>query len=520
MKVVTSAQMRDLDQTAIEGFGIPSLTLMENAGKAVAEITRSSYPEARFFAIFCGKGNNGGDGLVVARHLHQQGLKVEVFLLANESNLTGDSKTNLEALKNQNPVPIIHELSSEPELNESLSSLEEADIIIDALLGTGSKGPLHGMVAQAVDAINDSNKPVVSIDIPTGINPDKGFPTGKCIIPALTIMLGLPKLGLVTFPGAKYIGKIEIADIGIPDQLVHQKHYSLNYLTIDECSMYIPLRDPEGHKGKFGHVLVLAGSPGFTGAAALTSMSALRAGTGLVTLGTPSSLQPLMATKLTEVMTLGLPETNRHSLDINAEQMIHEFLNKATVIAVGPGLSTHEATLSLVRKLVISSPRPMVLDADALMAFTQDSAILKSAKVPVVLTPHPGEMSRLVHLTSYQVQANRINLAQQFSKQHNVYLVLKGAKTLIAEPSGQVYINPTGNPGMATAGAGDVLTGLIVGFMAQSLTPLEASILACYLHGMAGDLAAQELTEFCLTAGDILHFLPIAMKKMIQVRDS
>lgn len=520
MKVVTSAQMRDLDQTAIAGFGIPSLVLMENAGKAVAEITHNSYPHARYFFIFCGKGNNGGDGLVTARFLHQQGLKVEVFLLAKETEISGDSKINLALLKELTPAPVIHEITGEPQQKEALSLAEQADVIIDAILGTGTNGPLRGVIAMAVDAINNSSKPVVAIDIPTGIDPDKGFPTGKCILPSLTIMLGLPKLGLVTYPGAKYIGKIEIADIGIPDQLVHQKHYSLNYLTVDECCMYIPHRDPEGHKGKFGHVLVLAGSPGFTGAAALTSMSALRSGAGLVTLGIPSSLQPVMAAKITEVMTLGLPETNRHTFDLNAEHLIHEFLGKANVVAMGPGLSTNEATLSLVRKLVVSSNRPMVLDADALMAFAQDSAMLKSAQAPIVLTPHPGEMSRLVHLTSYQVQANRIQIAQQYAKEHNVYLVLKGAKTLIAEPSGQVYINPTGNPGMATGGAGDVLTGLIAGFIAQSLTPLEACLLSCYLHGLAGDLGAEDLTEFCLTAGDILAYLPKALKNMIQVRDS
>ena len=520
MKVVTSAQMREIDQFAIENLRIPSLRLMENAGQLCAEKIVQHYPNARSFIFFCGKGNNGGDGFVCARHLHSAGYNVHVILLARYDDVKDDARTNLDAYLSLETKPTFFEVTTDEYLRQSLPYVAAADVIVDAILGTGATGPLRSIFGTVVELINNSGKPVVSIDIPSGLDPDKGTSLGKFIQPSLTLMLGLPKLGLVIFPGAKYVKQYEILDIGIPEKVIHQKKNPLNLTTTEECASLLPQRDPESHKGKFGHVLVLAGSPGFTGAAAMTSLSALRAGAGLVTLGIPASLQNVLSAKLTEVMTLALPETAKHTLDINAEFMITEFFSKANVLAVGPGLSLAEPTQSLVRKIVLSSPIPVVLDADGITAFAISPAVFNLAKSPIVMTPHTGELARLMHLSASDLKNNRINYAHRFAREHNVFLVLKGARTIIAEPSGQIYLNPTGNSGMATAGSGDVLTGMIAGLMAQGLSPLESCILATYLHGYAGDLAANNLTEYCLIAGDLINYLPAAFKHLIKIRDS
>lgn len=514
MKIVTSAQMRDIDHAVIGEMRIPGLRLMENAGKGVADTLLKHFPEANSVGFLCGKGNNGGDGLVCARHLLQRGKSVEVFLLAKADDLKGDAKANVTAYLSLTPQPRLTEITTEDQLKQASLSLKKFDVLVDALLGTGTSGQIRGLTSLAVDIMNNTEKPIVSIDMPTGLDADRGTTLGKCIKPQLTITLGLPKVGLVTYPGAKHVGHLEIVDIGIPEKVIREKHVYLNWITEDEIATLLPSRDPDSHKGSYGHVLVLAGSPGLTGAATLTSLAGLRSGAGLVTLGIPHSLQSAMATKLTEVMTWGLPETAKHSLDMNAEPLILDFLHKANVLAVGPGISTHEQTLALVRRLIQASTRPMVIDADGLSAFSQDPVVCKSAKVPLILTPHPGEMARLIHSTTKDVQSNRIGIAQKFAKEYKVYLVLKGARTIIAEPGGQVYLNPTGNPGMATGGAGDVLTGIIAGFLAQGLSPLEACLLGTYLHGSAGDIAVGDLTQFSLIAGDLLTYLPKAIQKI------
>ena len=519
MKIATSAQMREIDHATIGEMRIPGLRLMENAGKAVADKIIEYFPNARSIGFFCGKGNNGGDGLVCARHLIQQSLSAEVFLLSKSDELKGDAKANLSAYLNLSPKPILVEISNEEQLKQTVSILHNYDVLVDALLGTGTSGQIHGLTSLAIDVVNHTNKPIVSIDIPTGLDADRGTTLGKCIKPVLTVTLGLPKIGLVTYPGAKHVGRLKIADIGIPEKVIRDKHLFLNWMTDKEMALLLPHRDPDSHKGTYGHVMVLAGSPGFTGAAALTSLSALRSGAGLVTLGIPSSLQSLMATKLTEVMTLGLPETPKHFFDINAEPIILDFLYKAKVLAIGPGISTNEQTMALVRRLIQVSPRPMVIDADGLYAFSQDPSVCKLAKVPLILTPHPGEMARLTHSTIREVQGNRIGVAQKFSKEYNVYLVLKGSRTIIAEPGGQIYINSTGNAGMASGGSGDVLTGLITGFLAQGLNPLESCILGTYLHGSAGDIAADELTQFAMIAGDLITYLPKAIQQLQKLKE-
>ena len=520
MKVVSAKQMQELDQCTIHNHNIPALQLMENAGQEVSRIIRDYYPDLKKVVIFCGKGNNGGDGLVCARILSQHEIETIVYLCAKTSELKGECRINYEVCQSLESKPVIHEITEESQLKDVQTELANADLVVDALLETGTKGPLQGLLSKVIHIINEADKQTVAIDIPTGMNPDTGEIVDDCIQPAITVTLGLPKIGLVTYPGAQYTGKVITADIGIPSNAIDSLKINLNYLTVEECSLLLPEREPESHKGTYGHVLILAGSPGFLGAACLATESALRSGAGLVTLGVPSSLQTPAAIKLTEAMTLGLPETAKHTLDLNAEPIIDNFLKRANVLAMGPGISTQENTLSLVRRLVQNSPIQVILDADALVAYHNNLSGFKAAQKPVIITPHPGEMARLCNCSIQDVQNNRISLSRRFAKDFGVYLVLKGAATLIAEPSGQVYINSTGNPGMATGGAGDVLTGIIASLSAQGLTPLEACLLGSYLHGLSGDFAAGVLTQYCLTARDIIQYLPKAFSHLLSVSNT
>jgi NAD(P)H-hydrate epimerase len=513
MKIVTAEQMKQIDKTAIDQRSISSLQLMEHAGKAVTKAILNFSPLAKHIAVFVGKGNNGGDGLVVARLLHQRRKKVQVYLTAKVDELAPDAKSNLKKYlrlrKVRKPVEITKDKL--PILKQVLDNFE---LIIDALLGTGTKGTITGLLATLIPILNQSELQIIAIDLPSGLDADTGEPLGISIRAALTVTLGLPKPGLVTYPGAEYVGKLEIADIGLPQDLVTDEKFKFNWMTQSEMKSLIPIRKPDSHKNDYGNVFVLAGSVGFTGAATLTSLSALRAGAGLVTLGVPQSLNEVMEMKLTEVMTLPLPETTARSLSLEAEPAIIDFMKKATVLAIGPGLSLNEETKQLVRRIVIKSNLPMVIDADGITAIAEDLSILKQAKSPIILTPHPGEMARLLHSISKMVQTDRIEIAHQFAQEYKVILVLKGARTVIADPTGQVYINPTGNPGMASGGVGDVLTGLIAGFLAQKLSPLNSALLGVYLHGLSADLAVETLTQYCLIASDILDYLPKAIKTL------
>jgi ADP-dependent NAD(P)H-hydrate dehydratase / NAD(P)H-hydrate epimerase len=514
MKIVTAEQMKQIDRAAIDQRSIPSLRLMEHAGKAVATAILDYFPDRKRIAIFVGKGNNGGDALVVARLLHQKRKKVNVYLTAKPAEMSPDAKSNLNKyLKlRRAPKPIEITKDTLPILNQMLATF---NLIIDGLLGTGTKGNISGLLAELIPLLNEAKKPMVAIDLPSGLDADTGKPLGAAIRAALTVTLGLPKPGLVTYPGAEHCGKLVIADIGLPQDLVIDNKIKLNWLTGSEMKSILPVRKPDTHKNDFGHIFVLAGSVGFTGAAALTSLSALRAGAGLVTLGIPKSLNDIMESKLTEVMKLPLPETGQRSLALDAEQPIMEFAKKATVLAIGPGLSLNEETKQLVRHIMVQSTLPMVIDADGITAISEDLSLLQQAKAPVILTPHPGEMARLLHSIGKMVQSDRIELARKFAQEYKVILVLKGARTVIADPTGQVYLNPTGNSGMASAGVGDVLTGIIAGFLGQKLSPLNSALLGVYLHGLAADLAAEQLTQYSLIASDIISYLPQSFRNIM-----
>lgn len=511
MKVVTAQEMRQIDQQTIEQIGIPGAVLMEHAGSAVVRVLREYFPECQRVGIVVGKGNNGGDGLVVARQLAHAGQPIQIFLVSPSESFAGDALTNLQIAQNL-ALPITPVLS-DGELKGLKSQLASSDLIVDSIFGTGLRGGVHGFVGDVIACINRSGKPVIAIDLPSGLSADTGIAEGACIQASHTVTMGLPKRGNLIHPGAALTGKLDVADIGFPSSVIDARKIQINWTRPSDAARILPPRPTHSHKGTYGRVFVAAGSLGMTGAAALTSAGALRAGAGLVTLGTPKSLNSILEIKLTEVMTLPLPETAEGSLALEAtEDIIEAIKGTKSVLAIGPGLSQHPETVSLVHSVIRESDTPTVIDADGINALARSKDILSSLSPQTVLTPHPGEMARLLGGTIKALERDRIGLAQRFSQDHNVTLVLKGAPTVVAREDGEVWINSTGNAGMATGGMGDVLTGLIAGLMAQKISAFDAAVLGVYLHGLAADLVAEEIGLHGLMAGDVLNNVPKAIK--------
>ncbi|MBI5167509.1 MAG: NAD(P)H-hydrate dehydratase [candidate division NC10 bacterium] len=514
MKVVTAQEMKEIDRRAASEYGIPSLLLMENAGLQVLLEMERRFGSLRTpkVSLFCGKGNNGGDGFVLARHLINKGVTAQVYLLTKREEVKGDARTNLEILKRMG-APLV-EITSTADLGRHREEANRSNLIVDAILGTGVEGPVKGLLAEAINMINALGKPVVAVDIPSGLSADSGQVSGPCVRATLTVTLALPKRSLFLYPASRYAGEVRVVDIGIPRPLLSDSRLLVNLLEGGELAGAFPQREPDSHKGDFGHVLILAGSVGKTGAAALAATAALRVGAGLVTLALPESLNDAMEAKLDEVMTEPLPETESRSVSFKALERVLRLIEGKAVLALGPGLSTHPNTVKLVQELVGQVRIPMVIDADGINALCSHLEALKGLAVPLVLTPHPGEFSRLLSINKEEIVANRIEIAQKVAIGFGLHLVLKGAGTIVAHPDGQVYINPTGNPGMATAGTGDVLTGALAGLIAQGL-PIEVALrLGVYLHGLAGDIAAREVGEEAMIAGDILASLPAAIREL------
>lgn len=514
VSVVTAAQMRELDRRATEEYGIPSLLLMENAGlQAVVELERA-FPllTQRRVAIVCGKGNNGGDGFVVARHLFDREIAVEVLLLARQTEIRGDARTNLEIIRRLG-VPT-HEVTTAQELDGNRRVIEQADVVVDAILGTGTTGLAKGLFGDAIELLNRSGKPIVALDLPSGLNSDEGSIPGPSINAVLTVTFGLPKRGLILYPAASCAGRVVTVDIGLPRQLLTDPLLDVSLVQADDLVGALPRRDPNAHKGTYGHVLVLAGSPGKTGAAAMCACSALRIGAGLVTLALPESLNDAMEAKLTEVMTESLPETGERTVAFAALERVLELVKDKRVIAIGPGLSIHPETAELVRAVVQTAKAQIVVDADGINAFGQNLEMLRNVALPPILTPHPGELARLLGIDRDEIVRNRIPIAQKVATSFGVHLVLKGARTLIVNPDGRVAINMTGNAGMATGGTGDVLTGLIAGLVAQGVNADLATRTGVYLHGLAGDLAAEAIGQEAMVASDLMAQLPEAIRQL------
>ncbi len=514
MKLVTAAEMRQLDRRAIQEVGIPSLVLMENAGRSTYQILRREFPDPDGeVAVLAGRGNNGGDGFVVARYLAAAGEAVAVFLLGSKDQVRGDARVNLDILAHLGLEVV--EVTEEAQLNPVVHRLAKAGLIVDALLGTGLDKPVTGLMADLIERVNHLRPPVLAVDIPTGLSADTGEVLGVAVAAEVTVTYGWPKIGQILPPGRDYVGRLWRVDISIPPDLAREAPMEL--AEAGEMRELVPARPFGSHKGSFGHLLVLAGSEGKTGAAALTSLGGLRAGAGLVTLGIAASLNDIMEVKITEAMTLPLPQAaGARALGLSALQPILDFVDERSALALGPGLGTHPETAELVHRLVQQLPQPMVVDADGVNALARDPACLKDASGPRIITPHPGEMARLAGLTAQEVQARRLEVAREIAAEYGCIVVLKGAQTLVAAPDGRLSLNPTGNPALASGGTGDVLTGLIGGLLAQGLSPWDAARLGVYLHGLAADLFAARHGPRGLAAGDLLQLWPEVLGEFMQ----
>ncbi|MFH1897705.1 MAG: NAD(P)H-hydrate dehydratase [Candidatus Desantisbacteria bacterium] len=514
MKIVTREQMQEIDKITALEYGLSGAILMENAGIQAFLAIKDYLQQIKGvkIAVLCGGGNNGGDGFVIARHLFNHGAKAIIYLLAPEERVGDDALLNLNAAR-QFGVPI-QVIANNDELNAVIPELKHNKVIIDALLGTGLTGQVKGLYSQAIKIINEIHVPVIAIDIPSGLDANTGMPLGEAVRAFMTVTFGLPKVGLVIPPGIEYVGKLVVANISFPPQLIDNERLKTNLPTHKELASIIPKHPITAHKGLCGKAFVLAGSTGMTGAAALCSESALRVGAGLVTLGIPESLNHIMEVKLIEVMTLPLPQTPNATFSQQGYEKIMSFCESMAVVAMGPGIGRDTDTGELIRRLILNLKIPMVIDADAIFALASQIDVLKHKKSPTVITPHLGELAHLLGTTIDEIQNNRIAIAQKFAEEYDTIVVLKGARTIIADPDGNVWINPTGNQGMATAGCGDVLCGMISGLMAQGLSVQEASRLGVFLHGLAGDIKAREKGYLSLIASDVLSGIPEAISKI------
>ena len=510
LPVFTAEEMRRLDRRAIDELQIPSATLMENAGSGAARVILAHFGSQRRkrVLICCGKGNNGGDGFVVARRLKAAGAAVSVVLVGRAAEVKGDPKKMLAAYRRVGGT--IREVARESELGLLEKALASADLVVDALLGTGLSGPASGLHAAAIELLNRSGKPVAALDLPSGLSGDHGRLLGPTVSATLTATFAGWKRGLLLHPGAARAGRVRRVEIGIADPATREG-IEVFLLEAADIVPRFPPRDPDAHKGAFGHLLVVAGSWGKTGAAALAGRAALRTGAGLVTIASPASQQPIIAALGMETMTEPLPETASGSASLGAKGRILELVGRTDAVALGPGLGLDAETQSLVRELIAEVERPMVVDADGLTALAGHLELLRKAPAPRCLTPHPGEMARLLGRSAAEVQADRIEVVRSFCQRHGVFLVLKGARSVVGEPGGKSYLNPTGNPGMASGGSGDVLTGMVGALLARGMEPLGALQAAVYLHGLAGDLAREERGEEGLIAGDVLEAIPAAI---------
>jgi NAD(P)H-hydrate epimerase len=518
MRILNAAQMREADRRTIEDVGIPSIVLMENAGRQVVAAIEAHFEdlESSKVAVLAGRGSNGGDGFVVARTLAQRGIEAGVFVAGRVADIRGDARTNLEILGRLGITVV--EIEDEQSWDLHFSEISRCDLIVDALFGTGLREPLSGVLQTIVADVNASGLPVVSIDLPSGLLADTHDIIGEAIDATLTVTLATPKVPLVLPPGETRTGDLVVADIGIPGEILDDVDGPrVELLTRDEIRSLIHPRQAEAHKGEFGRVLVVGGSVGKTGAAHLAARSALRSGAGLVTVATARSCVPIVAALAPEYMTEPLDETAEGAIDAAALDRLLGL--NADVIAAGPGLGIHPGTTALMQGLLERTGVPLVIDADGLNAFAADPGRLQGRDgLDVVITPHPGEMARLTGSAIEDIQGNRLEVARTFATTHRLYVVLKGHRTLVATPDGAVFINPTGNPGMATGGTGDVLTGMIAAWFGQLLDIEAACKVAVYLHGLAGDLAEVEESEIAMTAVDVLDRLGEAVLELTRRR--
>ncbi|HEY3302277.1 MAG TPA: NAD(P)H-hydrate dehydratase [Candidatus Binatia bacterium] len=515
MFVVTAKEMRELDRLTIEKHGVPSLALMERAGEAIAAALVERFGKAAKGGVLvvCGKGNNGGDGLVVARRLKKKSIPCAVVLLARKDELSPDAAENLRAYLKVKGTVVEAGANSLAPLRQRLKGKK---LVVDAVLGTGLKEEVRGVYAEAIALINSSGLPVVAADVPSGLDSDSGKPLGASVKAKMTVALGYPKLGEVIYPGVSYAGELVVADIGIHPAAVEEVRPRAELLDEEEIGRLVPEREPDSHKGTYGHLLAVAGSRGKTGAAILACTAAIRAGAGLVTLAAARSLNDIFAAALVEVMTEPLRDNADEEIGTLSDHEWRRILEKKSAVLFGPGVGVNDSTRSALWWLLRNLETPLVIDADGLNLLAGDIERLGGAKSPPVLTPHPGEMARLIGADTAKVNSDRVGVARAFAEQHGCHVVLKGARTVIATPAGRVFINPTGNPGMASGGMGDVLGGILGGLLAQGFAIEDALKLGVFVHGFAGDRVAAAKGQIGLIASDVIEALPESFKKLAE----
>lgn len=504
-RLADAAGMRRLDRFTIETLGVPGELLMESAGRAVAGEALALGAGARGAFVVAGAGNNGGDGLVAARHLHVLGVRVRVAVVGDVGKLRGDAAANL-ARARASGVPFV----------AADAAAEPGEIVIDALFGTGLDRAVAGEALAAIErmaAARRAGSPILAVDVPSGLSADTGQPLGAAVEADVTLALGQPKLGLALEPGRSLSGRVHVAKIGIVEA-VSGEPPAAELWTRAGAGRALPQRPAAGHKGAFGHVLVIAGSEGKTGAAALAALGAARIGAGLVTIACPAGLHDLLAVKCTESMTVPVPDTPGRALSASAEKPLLELGHARDVVALGPGIGGHPETVALVDGLLAGLGRPLVLDADGLNALGRNCARLKARSAPTILTPHPGEAARLLGIHAQEINADRVGAARALAQGTGAVVVLKGAATVTASPEGRVAVNPTGGPVLGTGGTGDVLAGTIAGLLAQGCEAFEAAALGVFVHGLAGDLFAARRGESGALAGEVAGWIPEAMASL------
>ncbi len=555
MKIVTSTEMKQIDRRTIEEFGIPGERLMEKAGEGVFRAVMRTIADhlARLSAsapgrelrpaglvrhrvyrpdksqadqshierlgavlVFAGRGNNAGDAFVVARLLQKSGIPNLTIFLAEESDLKGDAATNYGRLKRTRAEIVVVRDAKE------LWKLSRRDIslVVDGILGTGIKGAVKGFYAEVIEFMNRLGTKIVAIDIPSGINGDTGIHEGPCVRADVTVTMGLPKEGLLRGDALNFVGKLEVVDIGIPPQVIEEAESAADLLTEEEISELLPRRKRMTHKGDYGRVFVLAGSRGLTGAAAMVCSAAMRAGSGLVFLGIPTSLNPILEMKLTEPMTIPLDETPQGTLAYSARATVLGHLSTCTNAIVGPGISTHPETARLVQEILRKANVPLLIDADGLNCLQGNTELLRHYPAPLILTPHPGEMARLTGLDARSVLDHPWEAAADFASQNKIILILKGAQTVIADVDGSLCINIAGDAGMASGGMGDVLSGVVGSLVGQRLRPIDAAKLGTFVHGIAGEIGAQRKGQLSLIASDVVELLPVAFERIRNTREA
>jgi hydroxyethylthiazole kinase-like uncharacterized protein yjeF len=532
MKVLTAAEMREVDRLTSERYGVPSLQLMEAAGSRVADachntIHSATTPRSKI-AVLCGKGNNGGDGLVAARHLQSLGAQVKVYLFSEPRDLRGDAATNLQrwtATGNH-----ITAITDEAAWQTAWPEISKAKIILDAIFGTGFRGAVTDVIAKAISAINGHSKNataalpalILAVDTPSGLPSDGQPAEGPVLHAHKTVTFTAPKPGQLISRDSVAVGRLEVASIGSPSSLIEEiGQGSLRWVEPQEFAALPFVRTVDSHKGLYGHALIVAGSLGKSGAAVMAGYAALRAGAGLVTIGTPDVVLPIVASAHPEIMTEPLAATPEGAAAMQnlAQQRFDRLEENKNVLAVGPGLGLYPETQEFIRKLALQTELPLILDADGLNAFAGNADVLRDRKTKfLAITPHPGEMARLLMRSTKDVQEDRIKTARDAARRWNVHVILKGSHTVIAAPDGQTFINTSGNPGMAKGGSGDILTGVLAAFTAQFKTDDWARILALgvYLHGKAAELATKNTDESGLLATEVAAAVPLARHQLLQ----